>query len=58
MIFYRKKEQQIAEKFIMSLGTVTLWVMPLVFMFFMRIRFSVKHSIVNVLWKNLVQNVR
>lgn len=58
MIFYRKKEQQIAEKFIMSLGTVTLWVMPLVFMFFTRIRFSVKHSIVNVLWKNLVQNVR
>ena len=53
---------EIAEKFIMSLGTVTLWVIALVFMFVARTRFPVKHSIVNVLWKHyhkiLVKNVR
>ena len=53
---------EIAEKFIMSLGTVTLWVIALVFMFVARTRFPVKHFIVNVLQKRygkiLVKNVR
>ena len=46
----------------MSLGTVTLRVITLVFMFVARARFPVKHSIVNVLQerygKILVKNVR
>ena len=46
----------------MSLGTVTLRVIALVFMFVVRSRFPVKHSIVNVLRKRygkiLVKNVR
>ena len=46
----------------MSLGTVTLLVIALAFMFVARTRFPVKHSIVNVLWKLyckiLVKNVR
>ena len=46
----------------MSLGTVTLWVLVLAFMFVARTRFPVKHSIVNVLpklyGKILVENVR
>ena len=46
----------------MSLGTVTLWVLVIAFMFVSRTRFSVKHSIVNVLRKRygkmLAKNVR
>ena len=46
----------------MSLGTVTLRVIALVFRFVVRSRFPVKHSIVNVLRKRygkiLVKNVR
>ena len=46
----------------MSLGTVTLWVLVLAFMFVARTRFPVKHSIVNVLLnrygKILAKNVR
>ena len=54
--------REIAEKFIMSLGKVTLRVIALVFMFLFRTRFPVKHSIVNILRKRfgkiLVKNVR
>ena len=42
---------EIAEKFIVSLGTVTLRVIALVSMFVARTRFPVKYSIVNVLRK-------
>ena len=53
---------EIAEKFIMPLGTVTMRVIALVFMFVATTRFPVKHSIVNVLpklyGKILVENVR
>ena len=46
----------------MSLGTVTLWVLVLAFMFVARTRFPVKHFIVNVLLKRygkiLAKNVR
>ena len=46
----------------MSLETVTIQVIALVFMFVARTRFPVKFSIVNVLWKRygkiLVKNVR
>ena len=46
----------------MSLETVTIQVITLVFMFVARTRFPVKFSIVNVLWKRygkiLVKNVR
>ena len=46
----------------MSLGTVTLRVIALAFMFVARTRFPVKHSIVNVLpkcyGKILVKNIR
>ena len=46
----------------MSLGTITLRVIALVFMFVARTRFPVNHSIVNVLRKRyckiLVKNVR
>ena len=52
----------IAEKFIVSLGTVTLRVIALAFMFVTRARFPVKHSIVGVLCKRygkiLVKNVK
>ena len=51
-----------AEKFIMSLGTVTIRVVALVFIFVARTRFPVKYSIVNVLHKRygkiLVKNGR
>ena len=53
---------EIAEKFIMPLGTVTLRVIALDFMFVARTRFPVKQFIVNVLGKCyekiLVKNVR
>ena len=46
----------------MSLGTVRLQVIALVFMFAARTKFPVKHSIVNILWKHygkiLVKNFR
>ena len=46
----------------MSLGTVTLWVLVIAFMFVSRTRFPVKKSIVNVLRKRygkiLAKNVR
>ena len=46
----------------MSLETVTIQVIALVFMFVARTRFPVKFSIVNVLWKRYgeirVKNVR
>ena len=51
-----------SEKLIISLGTVTLRVIELMFMFLVRTRFPDNHSIVNVLRKRygkiLVKNVR
>ena len=48
--------------FIISLGTITLRAIALVFMFVARARFPVKHSIVNVLRKRcgkiLIKNIR
>ena len=62
LLRYDILSREIAEKFIMSLGKVTLRVIALVFMFAARTRFPVKHSIVNVLRKRygkiLVKNVR
>lgn len=53
---------EVAEKFTMVLGTGKLRVVASVFIFVPRIRFPVKHSIVNVLLNcygdNLVKNVR
>ena len=53
---------EIAGKFIMSLGKVTLRVIALVFMFVFRTRFPVKLFIVNILRKRygkiLVKNAR
>ena len=54
--------REIAGNFIISLGTETLWVIALVFMFVAKTRFPVKQFIVNVLRKRydkiLVKNVR